>query len=117
MNFGKMEIIIIAMGLSTTVMFILHLIKKINIKIKYNKGVKRTNEIMQLVDNKDVQFILINLDTEPERVKDTENHIGLNIDGKLYTDKNSYFLQKDGKIYIIGKREDYLIAVMGGFIR
>ena len=80
------------------------------------KGVKITQYIKQLVKNEDIPFVLINVDNEPSRIAPTLDNNGLIIDGKLYNDKNSLFLEEDGRIYVVGKKEDFLIAVMGGAI-
>lgn len=110
------EIILVAMAFATIIMIIIGLLKNVIYKYLFKKGVKRTQYIKQLVKNEDIPFVLINVDNEPDRIAPTLDNNGLIIDGKLYNDKNSLFLEEDGRIYVVGKKEDFLIALMGGAI-
>ena len=71
-----------------------------------------TRIIERLLDRE----IEVTFDNEPDRIAPTLDNNGLIIDGKLYNDKNSLFLEEDGRIYVVGKKEDFLIALMGGAI-
>jgi hypothetical protein len=115
MFLSNTEIIAIAMVLATIIMIILHFIKIVWYKHLYNKGVKRVRYVKQLVDNDDIELVIINTDYEPQRIKQPDDDNGLIVDGVLYNDKTSYFLKKDGRIYIVGKKEDYVVALMGRF--
>ena len=110
------EIILVAMAFATIIMIIIGLLKNVIYKHLFKKGVKRTQYIKQLVKNEDIPFVLINVDNEPSRIAPTLDNNGLIIDGKLYNNKNSLFLEEDGRIYVVGKKEDFLIALMGGAI-
>lgn len=110
------EIVLVAMAFATIIMIIIGLLKNAIYKHLFKKGVKRTQYIKQLVKNEDIPFVLINVDNEPDRIVPTLDNNGLIIDGKLYNDKNSLFLEEDGRIYVVGKKEDFLIALMGGAI-
>ncbi|MGN1327615.1 MAG: hypothetical protein ACI4VQ_06055 [Clostridia bacterium] len=110
------EIILVAMAFATIVMIIIGLLKNVYYKHLFKKGIKRTQYIKQLIKNEDIPFILINIDNEPNRIAPTADNNGLIVDGKLYDNKNSLFLEEDERIYIIGKKENYLIALMGGAI-
>ena len=114
---SNIEIIIIGMTLSAVIIIIMHLISNAINKMNFDKAVKRTKYIKQLVKENKIPYKLINLNEEKDRVKDTSNHVGLLIDDILYDDKNSLFLNENSKLYIIGKKEDYLIILVGRFIK
>ena len=114
---SNLKIIIFSMFLSAISLFIIYIIKNCIKDIQYKKNVKRTNYIKQLVKDDKIPYKLINISIEPNRVRDTENHVGLFIDDKLYDDKNSLFLKESEKLYVIGKKEEYLIVLVGGFIK
>ena len=94
---SREEIVLISIGLSTIVMIIY-------------MGLK------QLLKNEEIDLVLINIDNEPNRVIKPDDDIGLIIDGEFYDNKNSYFLEEEDRIYVVGKKKDYVIALMGSYI-
>ena len=50
---------------------------------------------------------------EVDRRIDSSGSSRIVIDGKLYTDKTSWFLKKENKLYIYGKKEDFLVELYG----
>lgn len=116
MNLTNNQIILLAMIFATAIMIIVGKIQNMIRNAYYKKGIKRTKEVEQLVKNDLIPFTLINVDTEPARLEQPKDNIGIIIDKKLYTDKNSYILEKDGRVYIIGKKEDYMIALVGRYV-
>ena len=72
-----------------------------NLHIQVDGGVDKTN-IKQIVEagadvivagsavfkNDEIEVTLININSEPQRMKKPDNDVGLIIDGKVYYDKN-----------------------------
>lgn len=113
---SREEIVIVAMVIATAIMILKWFIENLITKAMFKKGVKRTKYIEQLIKDDTIPFVLINIDNEPKRIENPKDGSGLIVDKKLYNDKNAYFLQRDGRVYIIGKKEDFMIALVGGFI-
>lgn len=113
---SKEEIIIISMVIATLIMILKWFVENLIVKAMFKRGVKRTKYIEQLVKDDVIPFVLINIDNEPKRIENPKDNSGLIVDKKLYNDKNAYFLQRDGRVYIIGKKEDFMIALVGGYI-
>lgn len=116
MNLSNEEIVIISMVAATVTMGFFMFIKIVFYKLMFKRGVKRVNQIKQLIKNDEIEVTLININSEPQRMKKPDNDVGLIIDGKVYDDKNSYFLEEQDRLYIVGKKEDFVIALMGGYI-
>lgn len=113
---NQIEIIILAMILSAIVVFIIYRIRNIIYKRLIQKGAKRVQYIKKLVDDKLLDLKSINIDEEPNRLKNPNDNNGLIVDNILYTEENSYFLEEGSRIYIIGKKEDFCITLEGGHI-
>ena len=111
---SKEEIVLVAMMFATGVMILKFFIENLITKIMFKRGVKRTKYIEQLIKDDTIPFVMINIDNEPRRIEQPKDNSGLIVDKKLYNDKNAYFLQRDGRVYIIGKKEDFMIALVGG---
>ena len=113
----KEVIIILAFGIATLIMILKWFIGNQLIKAEYVRKVKRTQYIQQLVKEEKIEFKLIDVDAEPKRIERPDNNNGLIIDKVLYDDKNSIVMEMDRRIYIIGKKEDFVIALVGSNIR
>lgn len=113
---SREEIVLISIGLSTIVMIIYMGLKRLLYKHMYKKGVNRVIYVKQLLKNEEIDLVLINIDNEPNRVIKPDDDIGLIIDGEFYDNKNSYFLEEEDRIYVVGKKKDYVIALMGSYI-
>lgn len=109
-------VIVVSMTIATVIMLIGWFIKNQLIKFEFKRDVKRTKYIEQLVKENKIEFKLIDVDNEPRRIENADDNNGLIVDKKLYNDKNALFLQRDGRIYIIGKKEDFMIALVGSHI-
>lgn len=116
MNLRNEEIVLFSMVAATLIMGILWWIKLEFYKVVYSRGVKRINHMKQLIKNDEIEMTLINVDAEPQRLKKPSDNKGLIIDEKVYTDKNAYFIEEQNRIYVVGKKDDFVIALMGGYI-
>lgn len=110
---SKEIIIITAMIIATIIMVLKYFLEKQLKNAIFKKRMQRVHYIEKLVKDKKLSFEIINMDDESKRIEKTDNNNGLIIDKKLYDDKNSLFLKKDDKIYVIGKKEDFIIGLIG----
>lgn len=110
------EIVLISIVFATIVMCIYFALKNGFYKYQYNKGVNRVNRIKQLLKDDVIGLTLVNIDEEPDRIKRPDDNNGLIIDGEKYDEKNSYFLEEGKTMYVVGKKKDYIIALVGGYI-
>lgn len=107
-------IVIISFAIATVIMILKEIIVNRIVVHMYKKMAKRIAEVQKRIsEGEDIPSIIIDLDKESNRMKSGKNGNGLIIDGKLYTDKNSCFMQKDGRIYIVGNKEDFVITLVG----
>lgn len=116
MNFSNEEIIIFAFVFATLAMIVIKLIGNVVQGKVYLKNLKRTNYLQELVKKEEIPFTLINISEEPTRIAPVNNNNGLMVDGEIYDNRNSLFLEEDGRVYILGKKEDFVIALVGGAI-
>lgn len=106
-------IVFVAMCLATVIMFLAKAMENIIYKVKYDKMVERTKYLKQLVKEDKVKMEIINLDTEKHRIAFTNDRKQIVIDGKVYGDKKSFMFPEDGRLYILGFKEDFVIALVG----
>ena len=104
-----LEIIFISMLLSTIIVFT---VKSITQKILLAKKVNRFNYINNLISNKSISQVYIDINVDKHRIKDTPNHDGIIIDDVIYTDKNSYFAVMNNNIYVIGRKKEFCITLI-----
>ncbi len=111
MALTKMEIITVSLTISAVIVLIWNILKYFYRRMIFNKRLKRSKYIKQLLDDKKITLTLIDMKEEKNRLKEAKNHSGIIVDGVLYNDKNAYFIKQDELIYIIGKKEEFIIAI------
>ena len=107
------EIIIIAMACATVIMIIYKIVNTMYYAHIFKKWSARRIYIQKLAQEDVIDTILINVNTERGRVSITEERNGFVIDGKIYNKRNSLFFEGDDRMYIIGKKEEYIIGLVG----
>lgn len=110
MKLSNIEIVLISMTISTIIIVIWAKIK--HLWFKDDKAIERVKYVKQLAMDEKIQYTLIDINNEKNRISCPTDNKGLIIDGITYNEENSYFLQEDSNICIIGKKEDFLIILL-----
>lgn len=107
------EIIIIAMACATVIMIIYKIANTMYYAHMFKRWNARRIYIQKLAQEDVIDTILINVNTESNRIDITNRMNGVVVDGKIYNNKNSLFFEENNIVYIIGKKEEYIIGLVG----
>lgn len=107
------EIIIIAMAFATVVMIIYKIANIMYCAHMFKRWNARRIYVQQLAQEDIIDTVLINVNTESNRVDITDRMNGVIVDGKIYNNRNSLFFEENNIVYIIGKKEEYIIGLVG----
>ncbi len=107
------EIIIIAMAFATVIMVIYKIANIMYCAHMFKRWNARRIYIQQLAQEDIIDTVLINVNTESNRVDITDRMNGVIVDGKIYNNRNSLFFEENNIVYIIGKKEEYIIGLVG----
>ena len=91
---------------------IIYIIKVIQFNKIARNSKARMEELEKLEEEGKIKTIVIDLESEPFRVRNPADFNGLIIDGEKYNDLTSWFIKKREGLYIIGKQENYIIKLV-----
>lgn len=111
-------IIIISMILSSIIVFGINFLNTIIKEKQCNKVRKRLTYLRELVNSGKIDLEKHCLDDEPRDNSDIDKTLKSRntkvvLYGKVYTDKTSWFVMENNILWIIGKKEDFLVQLTG----
>ena len=111
-------IIIISMILSSIIVFGINFLNTIIKEKQCNKVRKRFTYLRELVNDGKINLEKYCLDDEPRDNSDIDKTLKTRntevvLYGKVYTDKTSWFIIEDDILWIVGKKEDFLVQLTG----
>ena len=108
---SNLGIIILSFTVSGIIVAIINLIRTGIESHTFNKEQKRFEELQKLVSQEQANFIMVDID-DTSRINCSLDKDEVIIDGKVYNDKNYFFRQMDKRIYILGKKENVVVALI-----
>lgn len=111
-------ILLISMLLSGIIVFGFNYLNTIIKKKQCNKVRKRLAYLRELVNDGKINLEKYCLDDEPRDNSDIDKTLKARntevvLYGKVYTDKTSWFVIEDDILWIVGKKEDFLVQLTG----
>ena len=111
-------ILLISMLLSGIIVFGFNYLNTIIKKKQCNKVRKRLAYLRELVNDGKINLEKYCLDDEPRDNSDIDKTLKTRntevvLYGKVYTDKTSWFIIEDDILWIVGKKEDFLVQLTG----
>lgn len=111
-------ILLISMLLSGIIVFGFNYLNTIIKKKQCNKVRKRLAYLRELVNDGKINLEKYCLDDEPRDNSDIDKTLKARnteivLYGKVYTDKTSWFIIEDDILWIVGKKEDFLVQLTG----
>lgn len=111
-------ILLISMLLSGIIVFGFNYLNTIIKKKQCNKVRKRLIYLRELVNDGKINLEKYCLDDEPRDNSDIDKTLKARntevvLYGKVYTDKTSWFVIEDDILWIVGKKEDFLVQLTG----
>lgn len=111
-------IIIISMILSSIIVFGINFLNTIIKEKQCNKVRKRFTYLRELVNSGKIDLEKHCLDDEPRDNSDIDKTLKSRntkvvLYGKVYTDKTSWFVMENNILWIIGKKDDFLVQLTG----
>lgn len=110
---SNIEIVFLAMIVSTTLMIMFSMINGRIKRYRRDKCIKRIKELEVRIKNNELEIVLIDVANEPSRIENITEDFGFIVDNKRYDSRNALFMSKDNRFYIIGKKEDFVIGLVG----
>lgn len=111
-------ILLISMLLSGIIVFGFNYLNTIIKKKQCNKVRKRLAYLRELVNDGKINLEKYCLDDKPRDNSDIDKTLKARntevvLYGKVYTDKTSWFVIEDDILWIVGKKEDFLVQLTG----
>lgn len=111
-------ILLISMLLSGIIVFGFNYLNTIIKKKQCNKVRKRLVYLRELVNDGKINLEKYCLDDKPRDNSDIDKTLKARntevvLYGKVYTDKTSWFVIEDDILWIVGKKEDFLVQLTG----
>ena len=111
-------ILLISMLLSGIIVFGFNYLNTIIKKKQCNKVRKRLTYLRELVNDGKINLEKYCLDDEPRDNSDIDKTLKARntevvLYGKVYTDKTSWFIIENDILWIVGKKEDFLVQLTG----
>ena len=111
-------ILLISMLLSGIIVFGFNYLNTIIKKKQCNKVRKRLAYLRELVNDGKINLEKYCLDDEPRDNSDIDKTLKARntevvLYGKVYTDKTSWFIIENDILWIVGKKEDFLVQLTG----
>lgn len=111
-------ILLISMLLSGIIVFGFNYLNTIIKKKQCNKVRKRLAYLRELVNDGKINLEKYCLDDEPRDNSDIDKTLKTRntevvLYGKVYTDKTSWFIIENDILWIVGKKEDFLVQLTG----